>query len=80
MTYDLLLFGHLAVLVLTFSLAGAVHAAEYQLPGASSVVAFRQTLKPFAFAPGFGAAVVLLFLLGMALLGRAAHEGASRGC
>lgn len=74
MTYDLLLFGHLAVLVLTFTLAGAVHAAEYQLPGAVSVAAFRQSLKPFALSPGFVVAVVVLFLLGMALLGQSSER------
>jgi hypothetical protein len=67
--YDVVLFGHIAALLLAFSLSGLLHGSEWQMARAGTVAELRAAARPQKLGPLFAPIIIALFGLGMALIG-----------
>lgn len=72
-TFDVLLFLHLAAVVVAFFTAGALHTAEYLRGGCRTVGELRRVHRPWRYGPAFAPIILVLFGSGMALV-RASDE------
>jgi hypothetical protein len=62
--YDVLVFVHIAVLVLAFVLTGAIHTSEWLTARAATVQEMRVLAKPQKWGVLFGPVVALMLLIG----------------
>lgn len=62
--YEVVLFGHITVLLLAMVLAGAIHASQWLAARASTVAEMRALAKPQAWGILFAPVVALMLLLG----------------
>ncbi len=67
--YDVVLFCHVAVLLIAFGLSGMLHGSEWLMARASTVAELRATARPQKLGPLFAPIIVALLGLGFALIG-----------
>lgn len=66
--YGVVLALHITSVVAAFFLAGALHASEYLMKGATSVAEVRRLTRTVRFAPLFAPIVIAIFAFGSVLL------------
>jgi hypothetical protein len=74
-SYDVVLFFHIAVVLLAFLLAGALHGSEYLSAGATTVGELRRMTRPQKLGPLFAPIVIALLGLGMELVHLSKDDG-----
>lgn len=73
--YDVVLFLHIAVVLCAIGLAGALHASEWLVPGATTVAELRAISRPNRWGVLFAPIVATLLVLGMWLVSLSKDQG-----
>ena len=67
--YDVVLFGHIAVLLFAFGLSGLLHGSEWLMARAGTVAELRAAARAQKLGPLFAPIIIALLVLGFALIG-----------